>query len=338
MTSQIPPPPQDASHTHTPAPSPSSWVPPEALNLLLSILILGALLSLHWAAAQQTSIWGLLGCAVAFALTGLPLYALMHEAMHHTLHRNERINNAVGFLLSALFPGPFTFLKNCHLGHHRRNRTDAELFDGFYPHDNPTKKRAFFYTMYLGVFWLMVPIAALILLFFPRLMMTQLVQDAPAAAAMVNGIPKKYLLRIRLESFGMIAVQCLIFWGLGLTWASYLTLYAAYGFCWSSQNYITHARSPRDIINGAFNLRVNKIFSLFILHFNWHLAHHQHPAVPWLYLPHLDDPNRQNPKYWWAFVRFWRGPTLCTEPAPKPPGKQGQFEQTQPQPTPQEQP
>jgi fatty acid desaturase len=289
------------------------------------VAVIAALLGLQWLAARQQDPWALAACAVAFAFTGLPLYALMHEGMHHSLLRSERANDALGFLLSALFPGPFTFLKGCHLGHHKRNRTDAELFDGFYPHDNPTKKRVFFYSMFLGLFWVVIPIATLLLLIAPRLMMSRLIQDDPTASAMVNGIPRRYLNRIRLESLGVVLVQGAMFWGLGLHWVSYVALYGAYALCWSSQNYITHAYSPRDILNGAFNLRVNKLFSFWVLHFNWHLAHHQHPAVPWLYLPQLDDPTRQNPAYWWAFVRFWRGPKPCTEPPPKAPGRAGHF-------------
>lgn len=303
----------------------SRFAIPAKLNLALSAAVGGAMVGLLWATQQQTSAWGVALCAAGFALTGLPLYALMHEAMHRTLHPSVTVNDAAGFALSALFPGAFTFLRSCHLGHHRRNRTDAELFDGFYPHESAAKKRLTFYALYLGLFWLMVPLATLALLVWPQLMMAHLVQDAPPAAAMANGIPQRHIRRIRWEAAGAVALQALLIWALGLSWWAWAAAYGAYGLCWSSQNYITHAGSPRHVLNGAFNLRAHRLFSLWVLNFNWHLAHHQHPAVPWVHLPHLDDPDRARPSYLWAFIRFWRGPTVCTEPPPQPLSKPGGF-------------
>jgi len=67
------------------------------------------------------------------------------------------------------------------------------------------------------------------------------------------------------------------------------------------------------VLDGAHNLRAARFYEVLLLHFNWHLAHHQHPRVPWLYLPRYDDASRVRPGYLTAFLRFWRGPQP-TEP------------------------
>ncbi len=291
--------------------------PPTALNLALSVVVAGVWLGLQWWAARQSSYLAVVGIGVCFSLLGLTLYALMHETFHRSLSDNDRINEIFGVALSALFPGSYTMMRATHLGHHRRNRTDAELFDAYYPGESVWKKRAFFYAMYIGTFWLTVPAAMFLVIVWPSLLRARLLMDGPHTSAMIQGVPKRYFQRIRLESLGALLLQVVLFWALDLNWVSYLTLYGLYALCWSSQNYITHAFSPRDILNGAYNLRIGKLYSLLLLNFNWHLAHHQHPSVPWIHLPRLDDKTRERPHYVWAFLRFWRGPQPCTEPPPK---------------------
>jgi fatty acid desaturase len=272
------------------------------------------MLTCQWLAARATSWGAVLVIGVVFAFLFLPLYSLIHEAEHRTFHGNGIVNDGVGFFLAALFPGPFTFLRACHLGHHRRNRSDAEMFDLYYPHESVWRKRLTFYGLYLGAFWATVPAATLLLLFYPRSLRTQLIQDAPTAAAMVNGVNPRYLRRIRLESLAVVGLHALLYWALGLSAGSYLVLYVLAGLSWSSQQYVTHAHSPRDAVDGAHNLKAHPLYGALLLNFNWHLAHHQHPAVPWLYLPRFDDPTRVRPGYLTAFIHFWRGPQPTAAP------------------------
>jgi fatty acid desaturase len=291
--------------------------PPGALNLVLAGAITTALLTCQWLAARATTGGSVLLVGVVFAFLFLPLYSLLHEAEHGTLHGNLTVNDGVGFFLAALFPGPFTFLRACHLGHHRRNRSDAEMFDLYYPHESLWRKRVTFYLLYLGGFWATVPAATLLLLLYPRSLRGQLVQDAPAAAAMVNGVNPRYLRRIRLESLFVVGLHTLLYWALDLNAGSFVSLYALAALSWSSQQYVTHAHAPRDVVNGAHNLKAHPLYGALLLNFNWHLAHHQHPAVPWLYLPRFDDPTRLRPGYLRAFLRFWRGPQPTAAPEEK---------------------
>jgi fatty acid desaturase len=302
---------EDARNTHHwPGEIPP---PPAALNVFLALAVVVAGIGLQVLASRQQHPLAVVGIGVAFSFVYLPLYSLLHEAEHRVLLRNRAINDALGVFLAAFFPGSFTFLRACHLGHHRRNRSDAEMFDLYYPGDSLAKKRVTFYALYLGAFWLTVPLATILLVFWPPLLRSQLVQDAPTAAAMLNGVPRGWVRRIRLECAAVILLHAGLIVGLELTPSTYLILYLLYGLNWSAQQYVTHAGSPRHVQNGAHNLKAHPLYETLLLNFNWHLAHHQHAGVPWIHLPRYDDTSRVRPGYLSAFIRFWRGPRLTHE-------------------------
>ncbi len=55
-------------------------------------------------------------------------------------HARRAFNDLFGRVLSAFFPTAFRFQQICHLGHHRRNRSEAEMFDYYRPGDNVLMK------------------------------------------------------------------------------------------------------------------------------------------------------------------------------------------------------
>jgi len=288
---------------------------PYRVNIGLTTIVVSGGVGLQWLASHSSHWYVVLAIAIVFSFLFLPLYSLLHEAEHRVFHPHTPTNDIFGFLLAAFFPGPFTFLRACHLGHHQRNRTNAEMFDLYYPDDNLLAKRLYFYALYLGMFWLAVPVATVIFLLWPGLLRTRILQGDPSTSNMINGIPSWYMLRIRLECLAVGLIQGTIFFVLDLKLFPYLLLYGLAGINWSSQQYINHADSPRHVLNGAHNLKAHPLYSALLLNFNWHLAHHQHPNVSWLHLPDFDDPTRIRPGYWGAFVRFWRGPQLIGEKA-----------------------
>ncbi|HZN96008.1 MAG TPA: fatty acid desaturase [Myxococcales bacterium] len=290
-------------------------VPPGRLNLALTTAIVLGLMTLQWGASRAATGWGVAACGVAFGFLFLPLYSLLHDAEHRVFHRDWRVNDGAGVVLAALFPGPFTFLRACHLGHHRRNRSDSERFELCYPDEALWRRRLEFYFLYLGGFWLLVPLSTVLLLVWPGAMKSSLVQDAPEAAAMVNGVPVSFVRRIRLEGLGTLALHVALILGLQLDPLRYALLYGLAGLSWSSQQYITHAGSPRDALDGAHNLRAARWYEVLLLNFNWHLAHHQHPKLSWYYLPRFDDRRRERPGYLTSFVKFWVGPKRVPRPS-----------------------
>lgn len=293
--------------------------PPARLNLLLISALIAAGTGLQVGAARAESWPSLLVIGLCFSFLYLPLYSLLHEAEHLVLHPDPRWNDRLGVLLGVFFGGAFTFLRACHLGHHRRNRSDAEMFDLYYPGESLLKKRAFFYFNYLGGFWLLVPLTTCLFLLVPGFARLPIIQRATSASAMINGVPRSFLWRIRIEALLMLGVHAALIFALELSGGTYLLLYSMYGINWSCQQYVTHAASPRQTLDGAHNLLAHPLYAALLLNFNWHLAHHQHPKIPWIHLPQYDDPTRVRPPYLQAFLRFWRGPQPCHEPSPRAP-------------------
>lgn len=280
--------------------------PPSGLNVALALGIMGLLLSCQWLASRSSSTVGLVLPTLAFAFLFLPAYTLLHDAEHGIFHETHWLNETFGVLLGFCFPGSFSFLRMCHLGHHRRNRSEVERFDILEPHDDVFARRAYFYFLYLGGFWAVVPLATVLLVVWPQALRTKFAPLHADADAMVKGVTDSVLRRVRLEALGAVVVQTLGVATFGWTW---VLLQAAGGLCWASQQYVTHAGSPRDALDGAHNLKAPRLYEALLLHFNWHLAHHQHPKVPWLYLPSFDDASRRRPPYFASFVRFFvRGP------------------------------
>jgi hypothetical protein len=101
-------------------------------------------------------------------------------------------------------------------------------------------------------------------------------------------------------------------------WSHVLVLYACFSFNWSTRQYVGHAFSKRDIVDGAWNLRHNWLMSQILLHGEWDLNHHRHPEVPWSYLPVLEASGEPRPSYVKHYWRQWLGPRLATEPPPLP--------------------
>ena len=94
-------------------------------------------------------------------------------------------------------------------------------------------------------------------------------------------------------------------------------LYACFSFNWSTRQYVGHAFTRRDVVEGAWNLRHNRVMSWVLLHGEWDLNHHRRPDVPWYYLPRLSPPGEPRTGYVRQYWRLWRGPRLVTEPAPE---------------------
>lgn len=104
---------------------------PGRLNLFLSVLILSALVLLLWGAGRVQG-WGLLAVSLGYGFVMNSGYAMLHEAEHKLLHRNKYLNEGVGVVLALFFAAPFHLLRQGHIGHHVRNRSDDEAFDFYF--------------------------------------------------------------------------------------------------------------------------------------------------------------------------------------------------------------
>lgn len=299
----------------TGAAAPPDMPVPDRLNFALVWLVFFGAITLLWLAARVTGWGAVLGIGIVFSYLLLTNYALLHEATHGNLQSSARGNYWLGVVAGLLFPMPFSLVRHTHQGHHEHNRTDAELFDLYYPGDNRLIKYARWYGILCGLFWPLIPLGTVLYALVPRVLTTLF--PHPAAGGYFFGNNQKATLgAVRLELFLIVAFFSALFWLLDLHWQNTLVLYACFSFNWSTRQYIGHAFSKRDLIEGAWNLRHNRFMSAVLLHGEHDLSHHRHPEVSWLYLPRLTPPGEDRPGYLKQYWRQWLGPRPATEPEP----------------------
>ena len=291
---------------------------PDRLNFILVVSVFLFALILLWLASHVSN-WltvGALGIVYSYLL--LTNYALLHEASHGNLQSGARRNHLLGLLAGLMFPMPFTLMRSTHQGHHDYNRTDVEMFDLYYPNDNLVLKYVRWYGILCGFFWPLVPLGAVIFSISPAAIRNSIFGRFKPTGYLLNGIHDVAVWAVRLETLLIVAFYAGLFWLLDLHWKNTLLLYACFAFNWSTRQYIGHAFSKRDVVEGAWNLRHNRFMSALLLHGEYDLNHHRHPEISWYYLPRISPPDAQEPSYLKQYWRQWLGPRLATEPAPLP--------------------
>lgn len=288
-------------------------------NICILVLVLGLQAGLLWLASHGAW-WAVALAALGFSFLGLTNYAVIHEAAHRVLHDDRRVNDAWGAVAAWHFPVAFTFMRICHDVHHRHNRTDHELFDYYYEHDNRLVKFGQWYSILLGIYPPIIPIGSLLMALAPWVFWTRPWQKAKSSSIIFNRgmFTSKVLWRIRLEVAGGIAYWMGMFYLLDLAWLPTLILFAAFWVNWSTRQYVTHAFSRRDVIRGAWNLKVSRPMGWILLNGHWDLVHHTHPTARWQDLPELGRDSEAPIAYWPQYFRQWRGPRPNPEPAPEP--------------------
>jgi fatty acid desaturase len=296
---------------------------PYQLNIALIAIAGSAAAGLLWAASHADGVAVMLAAAIAFSYVNNTLFSLLHEATHGTLHPHRRANDLLGVLCAAFFPTGFTVQRIAHLGHHRRNRTDLELFDYVLPGENRWRKAYIIGCLLAGSYWALMPGAVIALFLDPHLPrrrgFRRLGRYFYGFIPFVEDLARAPAHRVRAEMAITLAWQLGMFVLLDLSWQGWLVCYWAFGLNWSSLQYADHAWSVRDIRNGAWNLRVNPVVQWLFLNYHHHLAHHQHPCVPWLHLPKFVDFSAPRRSFMGQYLSLWGGPRLAPEPAPAAP-------------------
>ena len=291
---------------------------PDRINIVITILCTCAYFALLWTASHVHEYRWILLCGFLFAVMMVPVYSLIHEAEHGIINSNEVVNDIMGRWLSILFIAPYTFFKHCHLKHHKKNRTDEEMWDLYYEHQDKRKRYGTLYGMMIGIGYFSMWLAVILYAFAPRLIYTRFFYSNKEIAGFIKGSDRiDKVAKSRWESIVAIVFQVTLFFILDLNWAPWLILFAMHGFLWSSQNYVNHAFSPRDIINGAHNLKIPKWLKFIYLNFNLHLAHHQNPKIPWIHLPSFIRQGKGRISFFRNYLRLWKGPRLTDEKEPK---------------------
>ncbi|MGB5205458.1 fatty acid desaturase family protein [Eudoraea sp.] len=256
---------------------------------------------------------------LAFGILMIPVYSLMHEAAHKTLHPNQNLNLFLGQFLSTLFGVSYHFFRHCHLKHHKKNRTDEEMWDLYYEHQNRWVRYGNLYLMMVGFGYFSLWLSIVIFAISPNMIRSKIFKHHKEMRGFVEGLDNSFKMKFfQIESIIIIVFQVFSLWLIGWDFMTWIIFYIIHGFIWSSQNYVNHAFSPRDIINGAHNLTIPKWLNIIYLNFNIHLAHHQNPQIPWIHLPKYIKSNKGRFSFFKNYVRLWHGPLLTKEPSPKP--------------------
>ncbi len=296
---------------------------PGTLNIFIALAAYSVATLCLWSAGRAEHWWQYLIAVLCFSYVGNTIFSLLHESVHRTFHHRRWVNDLFGVFSAAFFPTGFTLQRAFHLGHHRRNRTDVEMFDMYYPSDSRAMKFLQMYTILLGVYWTSAPIAGLAYLFCPWLLNIPLLRSSDpriqrmSADAMLSGIENVNPWRARAELLFTLCSHVALCHFFGLSFWAWLGCYWAFAVNWGSLQYADHAWTKRDIRNGAWNLRVNPVVHWIFLHYHHHKAHHQHPQVPWCHLHKFVDPAEERPRHFALWLRMWKGPTLTSEARPQ---------------------
>lgn len=294
--------------------NPARYQLPWRANLLIATLQLAALLSLFWLAGRVTTWPALLLVSIAYGVVMNSAYAMMHEAEHGLLHPRRPLNDFVGVLLALFFPASFHLTRQGHLGHHLRNRSDDEAFDFYFEGENPWWKRLQLYGILTGCFWLVIFLVNIVAVLWPWFLQPRKFSLDKPTEALFRSLNKKFLPFIWLECLAVLLLHGGLMWWWQVPVWHWFAMLCGFGLQWSSMQYVHHFGTSRDVRSGARNLRTWGWLDLLWLNHNWHLRHHLHPTVPWVYLPFLEQ-GREEPRgnLIAAYLNMWRGPRLTHE-------------------------
>src|SRR5882672_4421313 len=162
---------------------------PDRLNVALVLGVFALTPGLLWLGSHVQSWWAVFGVGVVFSYLLLTNYALLHEASHGNLQSDPRRNYLLGLMAGLIFPMPFTLMRSTHQGHHDHNRTDVEMFDLYYPHDNRVIQFVRWYGILFGFFWPLAPLGAVLFSISPRAVRTRLFERFKPTGYLIGGVP-----------------------------------------------------------------------------------------------------------------------------------------------------
>ena len=283
-----------------------------ALILAAQLVALGVCFGL---AARVHGFGPLAALAIGFAILMNSVYSIIHEAEHAMLFPNRKLNDWAGIVMALFFPAPFHLLRQGHIGHHLRNRSDDEAFDLYFEGDNPLWRWMVWIGILTGMYYLLVVLSNIIAAALPFVLdrrhftIERHVKLDRPGAAFLESFNAAHLRWIRCEGIAAIALHAAILCLLHVPWLTYLAIYGAFGFSWSAMQYVHHYATERHVTRGARNLHLFAPIDAIWLNHNWHRVHHEHPTVPWVYLPRLAPESQERRGFLpLAYLRMWHGP------------------------------
>ena len=295
--------------------NPAKYPIPARLNLVLVAATMAALITILAMAGRLHAAWTLLAVAISYGLVMNTGYALAHESEHGILHPNQKVNLWCGVILMLFFPAPYHLMRQGHLGHHMRNRSDDEAFDFYFEGESALWRWLQLYGILTGFFWATIVSSNIVCAVAPRLLRKQVTQFERTTIALQRTLNPRHELWIQAEAVAVFALHGALMSIFHIPLLHYATVLFGFGFIWSAMQYAHHWGTTRDVLRGARNLKTLTPVDLLWLNHNWHLNHHLHPTVPWIHLPRISQGSdgAKRGSLVWAYLRMWRGPRFNPE-------------------------
>jgi fatty acid desaturase len=262
---------------------------PTRANAVIMVCQLAALAGCFYAAAHVHHWWAIGALALGFGVLMNSVYSVIHEAEHAMLFPCRPWNDLAGVVMTLFFPAPFHLVRQGHLGHHLRNRSDDEAFDLYFEDDHPIWRWLVLYGILTGCYWIIVVLSNVVFLVAPFAINKKYWEFDRPSEAFMESLNPRYRRLIQLEALSVILLHTIIVWAFGIPALTYATMYFGFGLTWSSMQYVHHFGTERHVTRGARNLWIWGPLDSIWLNHNWHRAHHEHPTVPWKYLPELSS-------------------------------------------------
>jgi fatty acid desaturase len=269
------------------------------------------MLAIMWTAGHIKQWWSLTLLSLCYGVVMNSAYAMLHEAEHGMLHPQRLINEIAGTLLALFFPAPFHLIRQGHIGHHIRNRSDDEAFDLYFEGESRFWKCVQLYGTLTGMFWVLIYLTNFLVVIRPSLVVPARINRT--TDAFLESLNPRYHRLMQIEGLAAIALHVVIVWAWQIPLAHYFAVMFGFGFTWSAMQYAHHYGTERDVLKGARNLRTFRLLDLAWLNHNWHHNHHAQPTVPWIYLPLLGENRESRGHLLSAYFKMWRGPQIATE-------------------------
>jgi hypothetical protein len=300
-------------------PAPRKLLIPVRLNWALAMLFAGACVFQGWVLPilllPRNPQWAWL--LAPLALLANPIWALVHETFHGSFHPDPRINQAVGRVLSVLHGGVFHGLRFAHLLHHRYNRSVVDRTEVYDPAQQSRARFALgYYTTILGGLYASeVAMSALVLLprrLLHRLAERRLAAGDPVTVAVYEQMRTVLLGRclptMRFDGAMVLSFHGASFWLYGQQAWMLAAALLGRGLLISLNDNAYHYGTPLALTGYGKNLRLGTLGSAWLLHFNYHHAHHRQPHLPWRALPRAAGSMAFDESYWSAILRQLKGP------------------------------
>jgi fatty acid desaturase len=245
------------------------------------------------------------------------LWALIHEGIHGLIDSRPAVNNALARALSIVFGAPFAPLRFAHLRHHRYNRTPLsrdEVYDA--SRDSAVPAHLRYYAVLLGGLYfgeLLLSFIAWLPVRRQQVLIRAMTPAGTAHPPELDVLARHCLFqRSALRAYRLDALATLIVWGIACwlwrdAWGWLVALIVIRGVAISIVDNAAHYATPLEDRAFAWNLRLPRTLSIFLLHFNLHRTHHERPALPWHLLPGQSVRDARDPSFFRALFGQLRG-------------------------------